>query len=392
MSTICGSGSSTHSSTKTAVLEAVRGATASLGGQQATYGFLFASPDADLGVALATARESSGAEVIGCTTAGEITEKGLTHGGIALLLVAADTTVQIKFAEGLKDHPKEVAASILSGLPDTKKKAAARDQRHLTTVLLTDGLAGTGERLVNDLYEERLLSASQIVGGAAGDEGRFSATHVGATRARPDAAAAIHVFSASPWGLGVDHGLRPTTKPMRVTRAEGNVVHEIDGEAAFVAYRKHAAARGVTLTPENAPAYMIANELGIHFFEKISRARAPLSVSAEGALTCAGDIPRGSMVSILDGEPDQMIAAARSAAQQAKTALNGAKAAGVLLFDCVCRGMILKNSFDREVEAVRSVFPGTPIAGFLTYGEVARSSDKLGGWNNTTAVVVAIGA
>jgi len=87
-----------------------------------------------------------------------------------------------------------------------------------------------------------------------------------------------------------------------------------------------------------------------------------------------------------------MLAAALSAAQQAKVGLNGAKAAGVLLFDCVCRGMILKDAFDREVAAVRSVFADTPIAGFLTYGEIARSSDKLGGWNNTTAVVVAIAA
>lgn len=391
MSTVCGSGASTKS-TKAGLLEATRAASGSLGARKATYGFLFASPDADLGAALTTAREATGAEIIGCTTAGEITERGLTHGGFAMLLVAADTTAQVQFAEGLKERHRDVTEAILAGVADTKKKAAAKDQRHLTTVLLTDGLAGTGERLVNDLYEQRVQSASQIVGGAAGDEGRFSATLVGAGSARPDSAVALHVFSANPWGLGVDHGLRPTTKPMRVTKAEGNVVHEIDGEPAFAAYKKHAAARGIVLTPESAGTYMIGNELGIHFFDKISRARAPLSVAADGSLTCAGDIPRGSMVSILDGDREQMLAAALSAAQQAKVGLNGAKAAGVLLFDCVCRGMILKDAFDREVAAVRSVFADTPIAGFLTYGEIARSSDKLGGWNNTTAVVVAIAA
>ncbi len=391
MSTVCGSGASTKS-TKAGLLEATRAASGSLGARKATYGFLFASPDADLGAALTTAREATGAEIIGCTTAGEITERGLTHGGFAMLLVAADTTAQVQFAEGLKERHRDVTEAILAGVADMKKKAAAKDQRHLTTVLLTDGLAGTGERLVNDLYEQRVQSASQIVGGAAGDEGRFSATLVGAGSARPDSAVALHVFSANPWGLGVDHGLRPTTKPMRVTKAEGNVVHEIDGEPAFAAYKKHAAARGIVLTPESAGTYMIGNELGIHFFDKISRARAPLSVAADGSLTCAGDIPRGSMVSILDGDREQMLAAALSAAQQAKVGLNGAKAAGVLLFDCVCRGMILKDAFDREVAAVRSVFADTPIAGFLTYGEIARSSDKLGGWNNTTAVVVAIAA
>jgi hypothetical protein len=36
------------------------------------------------------------------------------------------------------------------------------------------------------------------------------------------------------------------------------------------------------------------------------------------------------------------------------------------------------------------VVPGTPIAGFLTYGEIARYSGRLDGWHNTTAVVAAI--
>ncbi len=259
-------------------------------------------------------------------------------------------------------------------------------------MLTADGLAGTGERLVNDLYERRVQSGTQIVGGAAGDEGGFAATWVGAgNRVGSDAAAALHVFSESPWGVGVDHGLRSTTKQMRVTMAQNNIVHEIDGQPAFVAYQKHAAERNVTLTPENASSYLIANELGIHFFERIGRARAPLSVGPRGSLVCAAEIPKGSIVSILDGEPESMIRAARAAATAARAAVKG-QVAGVLLFDCVCRGMILRDAFRREVEAVRGIFPAAPIAGLLTYGEIARSHDRIDGWHNTTAVVVAIPA
>jgi hypothetical protein len=49
-------------------------------------------------------------------------------------------------------------------------------------------------------------------------------------------------------------------------------------------------------------------------------------------------------VAILDGVPKNMVAAARSAAEEAKANLQGAKPAGVLLFDCVCRGMILTTA------------------------------------------------
>ncbi len=198
------------------------------------------------------------------------------------------------------------------------------------------------------------------------------------------------MFSATPWGVGVDHGLRSTTKQMRVTRASGNVVFELDGEPAFEVYVRHAAARGIHLTREDAAPYLIGNELGIHFFDRIIRARAPLSVNADGSLSCVGEIPQGSMVSILDGETQSMVEAARSAALEAKEHLGDAEAAGVLLFDCVCRGMILKDEFHQEIEAVRSVFGDVPTAGFLTYGEIARYRGRLDGWHNATAVVVAI--
>jgi hypothetical protein len=231
------------------------------------------------------------------------------------------------------------------------------------------------------------------VGGAAGDDGEFKATVVGAGgEVGTNGAAALHLFGSMPWGVGIKHGLRPTSKAMRVTRATDNVVAELDGQPAFAAYQRHAAARGVQLTPESAGPYLIANELGIHFFDKVQRARAPLSVGTDGSLRCAGDIPKGSLVSILDGEPDRMVEAANGAAQKARDDLNGHPAAAVLLFDCVCRGMILKDQFHREVSAVQSVFPKVPIAGFLTYGEIARHHETLDGWHNTTAVVVAIPA
>jgi methyl-accepting chemotaxis protein len=387
-----GTGASTHHFAKSAVTEATGKALSRLDGAKPSFGFLFASPHLVLAEALALSGEISGADMVGCSTAGEITEHGLTHGGVAVMLVASEATTHLRFATGLRASPERVAQELSSTLTALKKSGAVREQRHLTTVLLTDGLAGTGERLVNDLYEHRVQSATQIVGGAAADEGRFSATWVGTTRsASSDAAAALHVFSATPWGLGVDHGLRSTTKQMRVTMAQGNVVHEFDGQPAFAVYQKHAAARGVVLTPDNAGPYLVANEIGVHFFDRIGRARAPLSVGPNGSLVCAAEIPKGAMVSILDGEPDSMVKAAQAAASAARAQITG-PVAGVLLFDCVCRGMILNDAFRREVEAVRMVFPATPIAGLLTYGEIARSPGRLDGWHNATVVVVAIPA
>ncbi len=377
-----------------AVAAAALQAASRLRGQKANYGFLFASPGVDLQASMAAVREATGvAELIACTTAGEVTEKKLLHGGVSLMLVAGDVTTQSNVALGLKRDPLKAAGVLLDNLPATRRAAAAREHRHLTTVLLTDGLTGTAERLVNAMYDANVHGSTQIVGGAAGDEGAFKETRIGVNRfVASDAATALHVFSVKPWGVGVGHGLEPTTKQMRVTKAHDNVVVEIDGEPAFAVYERHAAARGIHLTRENASRYLIGNEMGIHFFEKVSRARAALSVDEHGALVCAAEVPKGSMISILDGQSAKMIAAARAAAEQAHARLNGAPVAGVLLFDCVCRGMILADAFSSEIEAVRGVFGEVPVAGFLTYGEIARHPRSLDGWHNATAVVVAIPA
>ena len=394
MATIAGSGRSLKTETRAAAAEAVRMALGPLGGATPTFGLVFASSKHDLAAALDEAQKAApGAALFACTTAGEITERGLTRGGMAaMMVVAEDMTVDLAVAGGVKQDPAGAARTLCADFTRVSRAAGAAGQSMSTSVILVDGLNGAGETLVNEVLNAT-RTFQQVVGGAAGDDGAFKATHVGGRgKVNTDGAAVLHTFSRKPWGVGVDHGLRPNSGRMRVTRASANVVHQIDGKPAFDVYKDFAAARGVSLTPENAGAFMIANEIGIHVFDELKRARAPLGVGADGSLTCAAEIPEGASVSILDGEPGSMVAAARRAAEEACRNLGGSRAAGVLLFDCVCRGMILDGRFGQEIEAVRSVFPDVPVTGLLTYGEIARFKGRLDGWHNTTAVVAAIPA
>jgi methyl-accepting chemotaxis protein len=380
--------------THSAAEEAMAMAFGPLEGAAPSFALLFVAPRHDLGLALGVAgRCAPGMTVLGCTTAGEITERGLTRGGMAALVVSSPgTRLEMRTATDVKANPAAAARRLCEGFGASAKSAAGDDRSASTTILLTDGLNGAGEELVNEVMAAT-RPFQQVVGGAAGDDGAFRATSIGAGgRAYADGAVSLHTFSRQPWGVGVDHGLKATTRPMRVTRASRNVVYQLDGRPAFDVYREYAAKRGVALDPARAGSFLIGNELGILVFDEIKRARAPLSVGADGSLSCAADIPEGAHVVILDGEPDNMVAAARRAAEEAQRNLRGSRAAAILLFDCVCRGMILDKGFGREIEAVRSVFPGVPVAGLLTYGEIARFKGRLDGWHNATAVVAAIPA
>lgn len=389
-----GSGSSRASGDHEAGLEAAAQALGSLDGAAPQMGYVFASPKHDLRRVLAAVESTTpGLEVIGCSTAGEMTERGLTHGGVAMLLVAGteeDLVFARAMASGVKASPDAVVESLTAGYPAAVHAATAHGLSASTTVLLIDGLAPTGERVVQGVLKST-RAFQQIVGGAAGDEGAFKATSVGTSaRARSDAAAAIHVFGKRRWGVGAAHGMESTPARHEVTRADETTVREIDGRPAFDLYVEHARKRGVALTRANAASYLASHELGMWFFDEVRTVRAPLAVNPDGSLLLAAPIATGASICILDAPAESMILAAEQAAREALAGLGGHPAAAVLVFGCTCRELILKDRLADELAAIRRVFPGAPLAGFLTYGEIARFKGRLDGWHNATAVVVAI--
>lgn len=391
MPTQTASGHSSLSTTEDAIREAIGNAVTGLQ-MPATAGFLFASSKHDLQEALRHASHiAPGCEFIACQSAGEITDKGLTHGGVSVLLTTLNPELFSITATGnVRTDPTSAGQNLTATFGDLQSRATHRGAALSTTVLLVDALSGTGERIVKEvLHRTRLFQ--QVVGGAAGDDGRFQTPQVGSTQfAGIDAAAALHVFGTQPWGVGVAHGLAPQTKPMVVTRAQGNVVYEIDRKPAIEAYRTFAKTKGIELTDENIGAFLIGNQLGVFFLNELHHARAPVGVGDDGELKLVAEIAPGAQVCILDGEAESMVAACARAAESALANLHGASPAGVLVFDCICREMILKEEFQRGLDAIARYFPRVPMAGFLSYGEIARFRGKLDGWHNTTTVVVAL--
>lgn len=386
--TICGSGASSEPAAGAAIGEAVTVAKTQLGAKGADLALVFASPRHALHEVLGEAkRRLPRVDVVACTTAGEITERGLTRGGVSVMLVGWGEAAHLAAGRGAPHDDVPALAEALGGrfLEHGPERA-----KHAACVLLGDGLSPAFEKLVLELRKSP-RHRHPIVGGGAGDDGRFVSTAVGVNQEMlRGGMASVQITSAHPWGVGVAHGLTPASARMTVTKATGNVVLELDERPALEVYRDYAKARGLELDRLDLPQFLVENELGVLLFDDVVRVRAPLRVLPQGALFVAGEVPEGSTVCLVRGTQEDVIAAARSAAEDAKDALGSVQPAGILLFSCVCRGMVLGPRYAEEIAAVQAVFPDVPIAGFSSYGEVASTKSRLDGYHNNTIVVAAI--
>jgi methyl-accepting chemotaxis protein len=93
---------------------------------------------------------------------------------------------------------------------------------------------------------------------------------------------------------------------------------------------------------------------------------------------------------VMESPKEGQIISARKAAEAAIKASRGAKIAGAIVFDCVCRAVILGDDFSKAVAGIKDVIGNVPLIGFETYGEIAMELGQLSGFHNTTTVVLLI--
>jgi hypothetical protein len=92
----------------------------------------------------------------------------------------------------------------------------------------------------------------------------------------------------------------------------------------------------------------------------------------------------------MDGDAASVLAATDAACEGAVAGLDGAPALGVLAFDCIARRSVLgADGILDEVARIGAACGGAPVAGFYTYGEIARTRG-ISGFHNQTLVVLAL--
>lgn len=391
MATRAGVGRSLHRQSWQAGTEAARKASEGLGGASTGLVLVFATAGHDQGEVLRGVRSVSGdAPLSGCSGEGVISAQGSDESShaVVVLLVASD---EIRFRT--YSEPRLGADSADCGARLARRIAGAEVAPKLL-LLFADGLCGNYRDLLAGLARD-LPAGMAVVGGTAGDLLRFERTYqYDGAAVNSDSLSAVTMTGAFDLDICVSHGCELIGHEQTITRAEGGVVHEIDGEPAWSLFKSFLPEPNDGFDAFTAAYLVLAEHLSPSpagaFCEFLVRVPLGRDEGGEGLYFAAG-LTEGTVVQLALRDPDKVAERAAAAAREL-AARHDDQPLFVLQFDCAGRGRLLfgEKTSDRLVSPLRSAFaPAVPWVGLHTYGEIA-PLDGDTHYHNYTGVLCAI--
>ncbi|AVM73524.1 FIST signal transduction protein [Magnetospirillum gryphiswaldense] len=300
----------------------------------------------------------------GCSTAGEITNQGMSDNTAVVTAVKFDRT-RVKAATGrvtAMDQSDAIGAKLGAEL-------AAPDLR--AVLVFGKGVGINGSALISGLIDKVGVSVP-VSGGLAGDGGAFTGT----LTVTPDGMDADGVVAIGLYGddVRVSHGSfggwQPFGPPRKVTKSEGNILYRLDDQPALDLYKEYLGEYAKDLP---ASGLLFPFEMLDADHRSIGLIRTILGVDEQaGSLILAGDIDGEGYLRLMHANNEGLIDGAETAARLARDGLGGANGGLGILVSCVGRKLVMGDAVDEEVEVVSHVLGRQlPLTGFYSYGEIA---------------------
>lgn len=319
------------------------------------------------------------AVITGCSTAGEILADNVYEASLSISILSFNTAWVKAVHCDVVEQSNKTGFRLAQQLPE-------EGLQHV--LIFSDGLQINGTGLAKSLTDN-LPKGVTVSGGLAADDDRFQQTWVWlAGKVCTGCIVAVGLYGHS---LNINFGSFggwDAFGPERlVTKAQGNVLYELDQLPALALYKEYLGQHAKGL-PSSALLFPLSIRAGD---DQDERVRTILSVDeTTSSMTFAGDIPENKYVRLMRANFERLIEGAGTAAEQA-FADNNADFA--LLVSCVGRKMVLKQRIEEEVEAVANILGATTkLCGFYSYGELSPLSDKTSGCtlHNQTMTITTI--
>lgn len=343
-------------SRNTAAQDAVAEIRAQLAGNDPTLVVFFASSSFEPeSISRLMSEAFPNAEVFGCSTAGEIVS-GLMLNNSVVAMAFDRQTVKSAKVEVLENLEVESYAAFNSFERHFGKSMAEMDPKQYVGIVLIDGLSGKEELIIDRIGD---LTNVNFIGGSAGDDLKFVATHVYANgRSYSNAAVLAMLEPVGEFDFIKTQSFCPSEQTLLVTKANeaGREVLEFNGRPAAVAY-----AEALGTTVGDAPNRFMHNPVGL-VFEGEPFVRSPQQIKGD-AMVFYCSVKEGMELKVL--ESTDIIADTRMALATAQTNLG--HVSGIINFNCILRTLELGQK--GLSQSYGELFNHVPTIGFSTYGE-----------------------
>ena len=368
-----GVGQSPRQATAEAVTEAAGRALASAGIARADLAMIFFTADhaAQQRELVSSLIHAVGTDcVVGCSSAGVLTGEGEIEGsgGIAVLVVEAEEIIGRPFLfEPLRGNESNLGASFGDFLAKTQ------DQDSLM-ILLPDTYNGNPQSLLSAMASK--AGFCPVIGAGATESGTAGATfQLCGDKIASNSIAGAYLSGDFDLHIGITQGCQPISAPMTITKAEGNLIHEIDGRPAIEVFAKllkgplaEDVRRALMVLFVGLPASREENSVAAGKY----MVRNIVGLDAEkGILGVADHVTEGEAMifTMRDGQR------AREDLQQMLhrqiEKLNGKKPGFGVYFNCCARGNSLYGIADIDSAYIRQASGDFPLIGMFGGYELA---------------------
>lgn len=322
-------------------------------------------------IASAMQKAFPGAVVFGCSTAGELISGKMLKGTIVAMAldkdVVEDAAVEVVTGIRASSNLRPAFAAFEDYYDVTMHKA---DPGKYVGIVLFDGLSCAEERLMDKIGD---FSDLTFIGGSAGDDLKFTSTHVYANgRAYKDAAVLVLIKAKARFDVIKTQSFATLGKKLVATKVDEKTrtVFEFDGKPAAEAY-----AAAIGQSADKLPDYFMQHPLGL-MVDGEPFVRSPQQVK-DGSVIFYCNVKEGMELEVLKSQ--DIVSQTAKALKDKETELGQLKA--VLNFNCILRTLQLQS--EQKTDAYGQVFAKVPTVGFSTYGEA-----YIGHINQTATMLV----
>lgn len=301
------------------------------------------------------------AYIVTSSTAGNILGSEVSVGSVTVSALHFEKT-KVWFSETVIEHPldsQDVGRKLAEFLPTD-------DLVH--AFILSDGLSVNGSALARSI-NEHLPESVTITGGLSGDGDRFKKTVVGCNTVPNSNRVVLIGFYGKNLRVGFasEGGWQSIEDSYQITKSEGNILRELNGEPALDVYKRLLGDKA-----EGLPGTALLFPLQLELPDEGRVVRTILNVNeSDKSMIFAGDMPEGLTAHLMHATEEQLINSAREAGKRSVATFASIPAQFSLLVSCVGRTLVLKDRTVEEVVAVReAIGQQAAVSGFYSYGEL----------------------